>query len=632
MRLLVVGALSIGYVRDHWVAPLRRYLDAVFVDVSPLLEAEQDGFHEHYILRILKESRTDRMFFYSDAIQAFFSEEFFTRVGSLGVEVVAFHADDDPETWFQQNTIHDYRYDYIFSPSSRGVLRRLDKGVTHASFLPWGYNAELYSVLIPGETLYDLVFVGTNLGHETANGHYYRDGDSRQRILVELYEFCRQKGYRFQVFGYGWERHPILKEVAGGFPDHDKLQDIYRQTAILFNPGFTADDRYDWQTKLRHFEAAGSGVFQVVNDNPELADLFVPDEEMVFYRDNDDLKDKINHYLSKPEERRRIADNAARKARSCHRTEHRLEKMFPDARKHVIQDEVEVELFRVADRDELRSLYLALQRGDVRPEAPVCQIIGGEVEIVGREFTVLPPDWQTTEVDAWGVRSYLQLGTRHGNRIQRKKQDMYGVILPERFDGARMGMGLFNRVTALLPGIQDEDHYYPICNYLVRAERLHAFIDTILRQDSQDWAELGIFWTGRLVNDLRVPHPMASDRLNTGYLRVVRDLFRQCEISGQRVVIYGARGDMVDQVLSVLGDYPKLRIAGLVDRGIAGQQVAGFEVEPPERLEALQPDLVLIAAESSGPKIHDWLLGQGCKLPLLPLYDHKAPIWRVMLP
>ena len=52
---------------------------------------------------------------------------------------------------------------------------------------------------------------------------------------------------------------------------------IYHQARIVVNTSFSADGEGRPQTKLRHFEVAGCGAFQLVNDNPELRELFEPD-------------------------------------------------------------------------------------------------------------------------------------------------------------------------------------------------------------------------------------------------------------------------------------------------------------------------------------------------------------------
>ncbi|WPL24632.1 glycosyltransferase family protein [Thiorhodovibrio frisius] len=106
---------------------------------------------------------------------------------------------------------------------------------------------------------------------------------------------------------WGWDHHPTLHRRHRGFPEQDELVSIYHQARIVVNTSFSADGEGRPQTKLRHFEVAGCGAFQLVNDNPELRELFEPDREMVFYRDMAELEAKLRYYLEHDEEREAIA-------------------------------------------------------------------------------------------------------------------------------------------------------------------------------------------------------------------------------------------------------------------------------------------------------------------------------------
>lgn len=181
-RILMVGALSIRFVRDNWVEPLRSRYDAAFVDVSLLRSAYSDDFHEHYLYRIIQQGRFECLFFYSEAVQAEFSDGFFERVRAAGLEVVVFHADDDPEMWYRQNTAYDHRYDCIYSPSRAGVERRRNGQCrARVEYLPWGYNPELFYPAPELAKCYDVVFVGANISPRNNPEHYYREGHDRQQ-------------------------------------------------------------------------------------------------------------------------------------------------------------------------------------------------------------------------------------------------------------------------------------------------------------------------------------------------------------------------------------------------------------------------------------------------------------------
>lgn len=58
---------------------------------------------------------------------------------------------------------------------------------------------------------------------------------------------------------------------------------------------------------LRCLDIMGAGGFLISNYQPELAEYFIEDQEMVMYESHEDLMDKIEYYLSHDKERNEIA-------------------------------------------------------------------------------------------------------------------------------------------------------------------------------------------------------------------------------------------------------------------------------------------------------------------------------------
>ena len=79
---------------------------------------------------------------------------------------------------------------------------------------------------------------------------------------------------------------------------------------------------------LRVLDVMGSGGFLLSNYQPELAEFFVPGEELVLYDSMADLEDKVCYYLAHDEERRRIALNGYRKVCEQFSYEKKLKEMF----------------------------------------------------------------------------------------------------------------------------------------------------------------------------------------------------------------------------------------------------------------------------------------------------------------
>lgn len=78
----------------------------------------------------------------------------------------------------------------------------------------------------------------------------------------------------------------------------------------------------------RLFEAAGCGAFQIADWKPGLPELFEPEREIVTFRTREELREKVDYYLARSEERHAIADRAYVRAHREHTYEVRLQRMF----------------------------------------------------------------------------------------------------------------------------------------------------------------------------------------------------------------------------------------------------------------------------------------------------------------
>ena len=61
------------------------------------------------------------------------------------------------------------------------------------------------------------------------------------------------------------------------------------------------------QIKTRDFEAPCCGSLLLTKDTKEIAEYFVPNEEIITYKDANDAAEKIKYYLKNEDEREKIA-------------------------------------------------------------------------------------------------------------------------------------------------------------------------------------------------------------------------------------------------------------------------------------------------------------------------------------
>jgi hypothetical protein len=80
--------------------------------------------------------------------------------------------------------------------------------------------------------------------------------------------------------------------------------------------------------RLREFEAPMSGALYLTEDQPELAEYFVPGKEILTYTDRDDLLDKARYYLVRQELSERVRRAGLERARRDHTWQQRFQDLF----------------------------------------------------------------------------------------------------------------------------------------------------------------------------------------------------------------------------------------------------------------------------------------------------------------
>lgn len=131
---------------------------------------------------------------------------------------------------------------------------------------------------------------------------------------------------QLNVFGYDLIREFLSLDVVEAFDKYillDDSVDIKLPHDVVFHSML-----YSRLAELERKDVMGRGGFLLSNYQPELAEFFVPGEELVLYDSMADLEDKVCYYLAHDEERRRIALNGYRKVCEQFSYEKKLKEMF----------------------------------------------------------------------------------------------------------------------------------------------------------------------------------------------------------------------------------------------------------------------------------------------------------------
>ncbi len=227
-------------------------------------------------------------------------------------------------------------FDHVVT-TARGALEKYAAaGIGHVIESQWACNPRRYPRLTATPTC-DVSFVGMAHGR-------------RRRIIEQL----RRAGVRVAVFGSGWDT---------GRLDHVQMVRLFNQSRINLNfaeasaaghvgpfartidrcvrqpmlrtpglwrlapPGIDAGIR-PRQIKARTFEVPACGGFLLTESAEHLDEFLTPGRDLATFGRNDEIVDRVRHYLAHDDERRAIADAGHRRVLREHTYEQRFAAIF----------------------------------------------------------------------------------------------------------------------------------------------------------------------------------------------------------------------------------------------------------------------------------------------------------------
>jgi GT2 family glycosyltransferase/tetratricopeptide (TPR) repeat protein len=222
--------------------------------------------------------------------------------------LTVFFSDDD---WRLADSLQiASRYHAVVTTCREAVERYREHEITQVLYAPYACNPDLYYPL-ERQKKYDVTFVG-----------------QAYRGRPELVQWLKEQGVNIRVWGQGWEEHPALRDIARGFLPHQAMLEVFAQSKIVLGMSWVSGDGVTLQIKGRTFEYAACRAFQLTTNDERLKALFRDDDEIVFYRDRQDLLGKIRYYLGHQEEREHIAQAAYVRALRDHTWTQRLKQIL----------------------------------------------------------------------------------------------------------------------------------------------------------------------------------------------------------------------------------------------------------------------------------------------------------------
>lgn len=136
-------------------------------------------------------------------------------------------------------------------------------------------------------------------------------------------------GDNFELIGDHWKTNYGLEHTPRIW-DRKVMADRMRRVPISLN---LSKGNSETALNLRHFEITGYGGFMLTCDRGELRNCFEVGQECDVFHNEQELLEKIAHYLNHPKERREIAAAGQRRTLSDHLYSHRLQTLVTLLRK-----------------------------------------------------------------------------------------------------------------------------------------------------------------------------------------------------------------------------------------------------------------------------------------------------------
>ncbi|MFC4767277.1 CgeB family protein [Effusibacillus consociatus] len=191
-------------------------------------------------------------------------------------------------------------FNWMVTTSAAAVPVYHQAGYSNVIKSQWGCNPAIHQKLnLP--KIYDVTFIGMPHGNR-----------------VEMLQALVDAGFNVHVWGAGW---------ATGRVSIGEMVRIFNQTKINLN--FSKASVADiLQIKARDFEVPGCGGLLMTGYNDELSEYYEFGKEVVTYRDQSELIEKIRYYLTHEEERDRIAEAGYNRAVRDHSYNRRFDQIF----------------------------------------------------------------------------------------------------------------------------------------------------------------------------------------------------------------------------------------------------------------------------------------------------------------
>ena len=222
---------------------------------------------------------------------------------------------DDTIQFYDFSRYYALLFNYVFTTLKSYQQKYKEEGVRNVFFTSLT-DAENFHH-IKTEKKYDVTFIGSQKLDKSGRYDYIK--------------YLKDKGIKVRVFGFGWENYPEIKDIYGGPLESDAVVKIINESKI--NLCFSKDNFGKPQMKAKIFEVGACKAFTLAEYAPDYDNYFTEGKDIVFFRNKEELLEKVNYFLKKEKERENFAEEAYKKVRKEYALHEELKSFILKTRK-----------------------------------------------------------------------------------------------------------------------------------------------------------------------------------------------------------------------------------------------------------------------------------------------------------
>jgi spore maturation protein CgeB len=297
----------IGFLNNGFIKKFYYYLDQIVFARIPKIR----DFKLGKLLNVIRDFKPDLILLTYDYLYADQVEEIKKLDNG---KIVMWSPDSVATVASGKSHFLNSAYDHLFFKDKFIVNNLANTLNLNAHYLPECFNhyRHKFSGFIEDKYKVDITTAG--------NLHSYR---------VAFFRNLIDEKYKITIWGYDapdWLNSNDVRKFYQGHPVfNEEKAKVFLGSKIVLNNLLISEVE---GVNVRTFEAAGIGAFQLVDHRSCLEDLFKVGEEIISFHGINDLKEKIEFYISRPDLRNQIAEKAKIRALQDHTYEVRLKQML----------------------------------------------------------------------------------------------------------------------------------------------------------------------------------------------------------------------------------------------------------------------------------------------------------------